>query len=571
MTAVVTPSAEPVWRLPPREGAKDTIDSIVVAFILAFVFRAFVVEAFRIPTGSMAPTLYGVHGTLTCDDCGTTFAYGLKDFASRGYAGDEVGPDTTAACPNCNHKNRTEPINDTARNGESGDRILVLKWPYHLGGRFGPKRWDVVVFKDPADGTTNFIKRLVGLPGEVLMILDGDVYTVPAEELSPKSIETLERLIEEKHTYTTPDKPGGRIRPVPGPTLAELYSKLRVARKTEVAQKSLWFVVYDHDYPPTSLPSIPVQPRWHVELGAASGWDTTRRRIRFEDKGNPRDMITLSGKPIDSRNAYNISRSAVASAVPAVGDHRIRFVLTPDSEEGQVYLRLRKLDKTFWASIRMNGRLALYESEKPPTEDSEPMITTELPRFASGVPVPIVFQNLDYRVSLTVNDKQVLETSSNPASPAFYGPNLERLRQLTRVTKAGRRHNPAIGAQDGSFDLTHLVVERDIYYTQTNLSSRLYWAPPGWGTRDNPIFLREGEYFMLGDNSAASKDSRLWDTVGNHLKARGAAFQLGTVPEDQLIGRAFFVYWPSGLRLDWLPRLRNFGPIPDVGRMRWIR
>jgi len=76
---------------------------------------------------------------------------------------------------------------------------------------------------------------------------------------------------------------------------------------------------------------------------------------------------------------------------------------------------------------------------------------------------------------------------------------------------------------------------------------------------------------MLGDNTSASKDSRLWDVVGPHLKDRGEAFQLGTVPRDQLIGKAFFVYWPSGHRLDWLPMFSRWGVVPDVGRMRWIR
>jgi hypothetical protein len=45
---------------------------------------------------------------------------------------------------------------------------------------------------------------------------------------------------------------------------------------------------------------------------------------------------------------------------------------------------------------------------------------------------------------------------------------------------------------------------------------------------------------------------------------------LGTVPRDQLIGKAFFVYWPSMQRPEWLPNL-PFGIVPDVGRMRWIR
>src|SRR5690242_4742719 len=49
---------------------KETVEQILVAFILAFIFRAFVVEAFVIPTGSMAPTLLGAHMRFHCDDCG---------------------------------------------------------------------------------------------------------------------------------------------------------------------------------------------------------------------------------------------------------------------------------------------------------------------------------------------------------------------------------------------------------------------------------------------------------------------------------------------------------------------
>ena len=58
---------------PPRENVKETIESILVAFILAFIFRAFVVEAFVIPTGSMAPTLLGAHMRYRCEDCGYKF------------------------------------------------------------------------------------------------------------------------------------------------------------------------------------------------------------------------------------------------------------------------------------------------------------------------------------------------------------------------------------------------------------------------------------------------------------------------------------------------------------------
>src|SRR5688572_14060442 len=52
---------------PQKENIKETIESILVAFILAFVFRAFVVEAFVIPSGSMAPTLLGGHMRFRCE------------------------------------------------------------------------------------------------------------------------------------------------------------------------------------------------------------------------------------------------------------------------------------------------------------------------------------------------------------------------------------------------------------------------------------------------------------------------------------------------------------------------
>src|SRR5882762_4594404 len=63
-------------KAPPRDtgsSVKETLESILVAFILAFIFRAFVVEAFVIPTGSMAPTLLGAHMRFRCEDCGYQF------------------------------------------------------------------------------------------------------------------------------------------------------------------------------------------------------------------------------------------------------------------------------------------------------------------------------------------------------------------------------------------------------------------------------------------------------------------------------------------------------------------
>ena len=68
--------AEGTSRKPPRraDNWRETIESIVVAFVLAFLFRTFEAEALVIPTGSMAPTLYGQHRDVYCEQCGTRFA-----------------------------------------------------------------------------------------------------------------------------------------------------------------------------------------------------------------------------------------------------------------------------------------------------------------------------------------------------------------------------------------------------------------------------------------------------------------------------------------------------------------
>ena len=95
---------------------REQLEAIVVAVILALIIRHFAVEAFKIPTGSMQPTLYG---------------------SERG-----------------------------------GDRILVFK-PSFVNKK--PSRWDILVFKYPLNTTVNYIKRCVGLPGETLSIEHGDV------------------------------------------------------------------------------------------------------------------------------------------------------------------------------------------------------------------------------------------------------------------------------------------------------------------------------------------------------------------------------------------------------------
>jgi hypothetical protein len=238
---------------------------------------------------------------------------------------------------------------------------------------------------------------------------------------------------------------------------------------------------------------------------------------------------------------------------------------------------LGKLGRVFRATIGTDGRISIDEVGNGGGGDVRAMRSTQAGRLVPGESIEISVENVDYRVAVCVDGKEVLATTDDPESEGYYGPNLKELRGLKRQRRARR---PRIYAEGGNFELTHLAVDRDVYYYHYHESKPATRVVPWlreklfWGSPENPILLRGHEYFMLGDNPAASKDSRLWDRIGPHLAERGERCQLGAVPRDQLIGKAFFVYWPSMQRidwLDWLPLFRRWGVVPDVGRMRWIR
>lgn len=131
--------------------------SIAALFIHTWVAMGLIVPV-TVAGSSMAPTLLGPRRVFRCQECRHDFDVGLDQLPR----GDE------AFCPQCNERRATVlPKADRA-----GDRLIVDRTKFTWRS---PRRWEVVVFRCPGNGTTLCVKRILGLPGEMVTLDDGDV------------------------------------------------------------------------------------------------------------------------------------------------------------------------------------------------------------------------------------------------------------------------------------------------------------------------------------------------------------------------------------------------------------
>jgi signal peptidase I len=148
----------------------------------------------------------------------------------------------------------------------------------------------------------------------------------------------------------------------------------------------------------------------------------------------------------------------------------------------------------------------------------------------------IDFENVDYGVTLRLNGKDAFQRMD-------YDPNVDWLKDqyFNHPRDRGRPGEAFIEADQQKCTLDHLGLWRDVYYT--NRGNQLHTGMP-----ENPVQLAQGEFFVMGDNSAISKDARYWDQP-IVLPHEGLDMPEGRVPEQFMLGKAVFVYWPAGYRL----------------------
>lgn len=134
-------------------GAWEMIKVIIQALLIAFVIRTLLYQPFNIPSGSMVPTLREGDYLFV-----SKLSYGYSRYTFSWSIGESF---------------KIAPFSFEGRVFE--DR---------------PKRGDVSVFKVPYDNTTDYIKRVVGLPGDQIQMIDS-VLHINGEPVQKRKIKTL--------------------------------------------------------------------------------------------------------------------------------------------------------------------------------------------------------------------------------------------------------------------------------------------------------------------------------------------------------------------------------------------
>ncbi|MDF1702190.1 MAG: signal peptidase I [Planctomycetota bacterium] len=402
---------------------KDNLEAIAVAVVMALIIKHFCVEAFKIPTSSMYPTLMGE--------------------------------------------------SDNER-GE-GDRILVDKWSFLFTD---PERFDVIVFRYPLNRARNFIKRIAFLPNEHGQISDdGDLWVRPA-----------------------------------GDELGE--ADLRIPQKPRPIREHFYRAVYPP--PPSSVPDDEDDPDnpfdsrngrvedfWRAGEGAANGW-----RLESHDR-----FAYEGGALARLRNRNNIlehtrpdSWGTSGNAGELVRDVRFRMrVRLPaaevDAKSGKAAptpptrLSIRwRADGSYLAVMTLSSEEG--GSEAFIRRDTGVVAQSALPvRLEAGRSYDVEMEYVDGRLYAHVDGVELVELKDGRRFPE------------TRDDAGDQRFQ--LEAEGGALFVEAMHVDRDLRYENS-------WdANPG--ARRSGVTVPADSYFMLGDNTRNSSDSRRWRTVTQHL------------------------------------------------------
>ncbi len=415
-----------------RRQAREVADSLAIAFILAMIIRHYILEVFKIPTKSMEPTLLGDPST--------------------------------------------------------GDKILVNKFAYDFRD---PRRWEIAVFKYPEDTSKNYIKRIVGLPGETILVQYGDVYITPPDE----------------------------------------EAECRIARKPWRVQKALWRLT-----PHIQNPEANPKP-WRVT--APEGTQTASADSEFTLDATGRANAEAELRYMREIRVYDVPDGMIPPKPEAhllTNDIMVEFSLTPRQQAGFLSVEIPIVKRgapddsrtsadllDFW-----EARFPLDRAEvAPEVWRSDALVSAGAKcRLPTGKPSLVQVCNVDLTFIVRVDGAEVVRKE-------YDWPD--------RVAEAARFKNEArfrIKCNQAHATVRDPKLYVDVYYTQHPQRRGVkYFVGKDHNNEDvyagAPFRLGPDEFFALGDNSANSNDSRGWE-------------KSGAVPRSYLVGEAFVILWPLG-------------------------
>jgi signal peptidase I len=562
------------------DSVREVVETVVFVVVLVLMLKSFAAEAFVIPTGSMAQTLWGYQKVVTCPDCGEEFPVNCSSEVDP--TDGRLEPIFGCICPNCRRRihfpnaplryldnfgtveaadlardrsDRSVEVPDPGWN--SGDRVLVAKFVYDLLQR-DPDRLDVVVFKFPGDQVSfpiesgpyknntpmNYIKRLIGLPGETIAIHGGKIYVLSAGkglryddyDQAKNNPELFARLWQkEPFMHVNSEEAQQRWK----------QGEFRILRKPPEVLLAMMRLVYDNDHPPrnTNLPE-----RWRGE-----GWQAKDRGFKAE---GGREMAWLRYHHLPNRMkpdheelitdfmAYNTYASGrhTPPGENWVGDLILECEVTlpqnPDKSSGEFVLELSRGVDRFqarWDLTSTDGRCFLVRIGK----DGKATPLGNVPTGMTGKGTyKVRFANADRRLTVWVDGRLPFDDLNRPDGER-YGVVYDAPRE-EGPTEKNDLEPASVGVSGTAVQVRKLRLSRDTYYTAHHHNPGLPDAsfeagnPTTWASLQvlpvTTLYVQPGHYLCMGDNSPESSDGRSW----------------GTVPQRLLLGRAVMVYYPFG-------------------------
>lgn len=521
-----------------KDGVRELVECVVFVVVLVLLLKSFVAEAFVIPTGSMAETLLGYQKNVVCPECNYEFPVNCSV---------EVDPQqsehtavTGCWCPNCR---RHIDFKEMGMNPPwyTGDRVLVSKFLYDFGllGMTHPNRYDVVVFKYPKEPqrdyvAMNYIKRLVGLPGETMAIYYGKLYHRDDLKYEDDKSHPLDMW---NSSFTHRDEAVAQFDE--DETLEPRDRKFKILRKPPSKVLSERRLVYDNDHQATDL-IAKIPPRWQAAVASPWKGDDARIPKRFETTGSGDATTWLRYQHLVPRDDRSGARVELITdfmgyntwephhSRPAenwVGDLMLECEVQINAPQGQLVFELSRGPDRFHATWDLTtGKCTLSRL----SDGNEKDLETQDTQLKKAGKYRIRFANVDDRLMVWVDSSHPFGNGVTYDPPRQRGPTKNDLEPASIGVKGG-----------ASLAVSSLKLFRDTYYTlippnnnpdagQTvDLSQPDRWEPLQ-KLRPLTMYVQPGHYLCLGDNSPESSDGRSW----------------GLVPERLLLGRAMLVYWP---------------------------